>query len=79
MSDFYVAPMMKENPFYYDGIKQDEYLTEMVYYSEFVSDTERRVKEKYKPLMKQLQDGDIKKIPDKYKYLCIDPNWDKDL
>ena len=51
VSDFYVVPMMKENPFYYDGIKQDEYLTEMVYYSEFVSDKERRVKEKYKPLM----------------------------
>jgi hypothetical protein len=77
VSDFYVAPQMKENPFYYDGIRQDEYLTEYMYYHECIA--ERFKNGPYKPLVCQLRDGEIDRIPEKYKRFCLDPNWDSGL
>ena len=59
-----------EKPFYYDGITFDEFFVEMYYYGS------RNTPEKmmnYKPLRKQLEDGDIMSIPDEYKLLCPFP------
>ncbi len=78
VDEFYVSPEMMENPFYYEGIKLDEYLTEKTYYGMWLAKWAIKGKP-YKPLMKQLRDGEISRIPAEYKRYCIDENWDEYL
>lgn len=79
MPKFKVSDGMKENPFYYDAIDPDEYLMESAYYGECIARAARGEIWNYKPLMKQLKDGDIKRLPEKYKKYCLNPEWDKNL
>jgi hypothetical protein len=75
VSDFYVPHSLKEAPFYYDGISQDEYITEMHYYDDFLCNHNGS---EYVPLRKQLKNGLIDKIPEEYKFFCLNPNWDNE-
>ncbi len=79
MPNFYVAPQMKENPFYYEEIGQDEYITESAYYHHCIARWANGEEFEYKPICQQLKDGDIESIPELYKRLCLDPDWDKEL
>ena len=60
-----------EIPFYYDGITYDEYFIEW-YYFDSCNTLEKKLN--YKPLRKQLEDGDITSIPNSYKALCPEPD-----
>lgn len=76
---FKVSESMKENPFYYDDIDPDEYLMESAYYGDCIVHAAQGDIWDYKPLMQQLRDGDIERLPEKYKKYCLNPDWDKDL
>ena len=54
-------------PFYFDGITFDEFFVEMFYY-DYHHATLARKHIKYKPVRKQLEDGDISVIPSEYKF-----------
>jgi len=60
----------REKPFYYEGITFDEYLVEWYYFGS-CNTPDKMIN--YKTLRKQLEDGDIKSIPDSYKILCPFP------
>ena len=60
-----------EKPFFYEGITFDEYFVEWCYHSACIAGKKMTT---YKPLRKQLEDGDIITIPDEYKKLCPDPD-----
>ena len=60
-----------ESPFYFDGITYDEYFVEQCYYHACIAGKKMIG---YKPLRKQLIDGDIQSVPDVYKKLCPDPD-----
>lgn len=79
MPKFKVSESMKENPFYYDDIDPNEYLMESAYYGDYIAHAARGEIWDYKPLMKQLMDGDIDRLPEKYKKYCLDPDWDRGL
>jgi len=59
-----------EKPFYFEGITFDEYFVEWCYHGSCIA---RKEMVGYKPLRKQLIDGDIHSIPDEYKKLCPYP------
>ena len=76
MLDFHIEPQMRETPFFFEGITQDEYLTENTYFLEVIANSVGKAYD-YKSLRQQLLDGEITEIPKKYKRFCIDPEWDK--
>lgn len=53
-----------ESPFYFDGISYDEYFVEQCYHHACIA---RSKMIGYKPLRKQIIDGDIQSIPDEFK------------
>lgn len=77
MSDFKLSATMMEYPFYYEGITQDEYISESHYYNCCVANRFRDGK--YQSLRQQLAKGLIKEIPKEYKQFCLNPDWDKGL
>ena len=79
MPKFKVSWSMTENPFYYDDIEQDEYLMESAYYRDYIAHAAQGDIWNYKPLMKQLKDGDIDRLLEKYKKFCLDSDWDRNL
>jgi len=68
---FWISGATASNaPFYFDGITNDEFLIEQYYYGMYAGASKIL---NYKPLRKQLIDGDIMSIPDEYKKLCPYP------
>jgi len=60
-------------PFYFDGVTFDEFFVEKCYHDYYMARIAPRGG-KYKPLRKQLEDGDIASVPNEYKILCPDPD-----